>query len=343
MTSLISNPPYNMRWNPSGKDHSLPCDVPKSSANFAFVFDGLERVEGRAVFLLPNSVLNSAQERTCRRYLVEQGLLSAVIALPERMFEATSIPVCLLVLDKGRRRDDVLFLDLTKQCGERTRLQRGQYGKNSHSGRMYRKRVRIIQPELADRVCKLVDSREDLPEWAALAGKKELADAEWELAPKRWTGSVGLRSSSTREIGDIVDDLNRVNEYRNTLRLVVNETLARKFGLLESAELMRRASRHNEALNPALKSICGKELMQQDWIMLTRNRNELKFENRHPTELSEILLLILQQHKAHLMFLNNMENRYLVELRDVLLPQLMNGEINVEDFELCEIDEVTTA
>ena len=33
--------------------------------------------------------------------------------------------------------------------------------------------------------------------------------------------------------------------------------------------------------------------------------------------------------KAHVMFLNNEENRVLAELRDALLPKLMNGEINI--------------
>ena len=333
-----------MRWNPLDRNRSLPCDVPASNANFAFIFDGLERVEGRAVFLLPNSVMETGNtaEISCRRYLVEHGLLSAVIALPEKMFESTSIPVCILVFDKAQRHDTILFINATAQCENETRIQRGQYGGNAHTGREYKKLIHIVQQELADEICRLVDTQEKLPAWAALVRKEELAGAEWELTPKRWI-NVESQPELAREFGAIVDDLNRVNEYRNTLRLFINENLAKRLGMYENAECMKQANQENEGLNQWLKKICGKELIRQDWIMLTKDKNVFKFENRHPTELSEILLLILQQYKAHLMFLNNMENRYLAELRDALLLKLMNGEIDVSDLEVGEDNGVTTA
>ena len=34
--------------------------------------------------------------------------------------------------------------------------------------------------------------------------------------------------------------------------------------------------------------------------------------------------------KQHIMYLNNEENRYLIELRDALLPDLMSGKIDLE-------------
>ena len=37
----------------------------------------------------------------------------------------------------------------------------------------------------------------------------------------------------------------------------------------------------------------------------------------------------LQMWKQHIMYLNNEENRYLVELRDALLPDLMSGKIDL--------------
>ena len=40
---------------------------------------------------------------------------------------------------------------------------------------------------------------------------------------------------------------------------------------------------------------------------------------------------ILQMWKQHIMYLNNEENRYLIELRDALLPDLMSGKINLND------------
>lgn len=40
---------------------------------------------------------------------------------------------------------------------------------------------------------------------------------------------------------------------------------------------------------------------------------------------------ILQMWKQHIMYLNIEENRFLLELRDALLPDLMSGKIDVSD------------
>lgn len=106
-TSLISNPPYNMRWTPPALAGFLPQYTgyeipPASNANMAFILSALNRIEDRAVILLPNSVLSSGQkqEQTIRQQLIRQNLLLAVISLPANMFESTNIPTCLLVFDK---------------------------------------------------------------------------------------------------------------------------------------------------------------------------------------------------------------------------------------------------
>ncbi|MEG2344196.1 MAG: hypothetical protein RSB52_08550 [Acidaminococcaceae bacterium] len=45
-------------------------------------------------------------------------------------------------------------------------------------------------------------------------------------------------------------------------------------------------------------------------------------------EVSPILMMIFQAYKQHVYHLNQDENRYLAELRDALLPDLMSGEID---------------
>jgi type I restriction enzyme M protein len=52
-------------------------------------------------------------EGVIRAALVEAGLVSCVVALPERLFRSTPIPACLwfLARDTGGRRGEVLFID----------------------------------------------------------------------------------------------------------------------------------------------------------------------------------------------------------------------------------------
>ena len=42
-------------------------------------------------------------------------------------------------------------------------------------------------------------------------------------------------------------------------------------------------------------------------------------------------MLIFNMWKQHIYYLNIEENRYLVELRDALLPELMSGKIDVSE------------
>lgn len=153
--SLISNPPYNMRWKapqlagflPQYAGYEIP---PDSNANMAFVLSALNWAENRAVILLPNGVLASGQkqEQSIRKQLIAQNLLLAVISLPGNMFESTSIPTCLLVFDKHKETRKIAMVDLTDKCDEEIRDQRGQFGGASHEGRTYHKTIKVISDSI---------------------------------------------------------------------------------------------------------------------------------------------------------------------------------------------------
>ena len=63
--------------------------------------------------------------------------------------------------------------------------------------------------------------------------------------------------------------------------------------------------------------------------MTSKKKNEIRFENNSKDILSSILVLVLNSWKQHIFYLNQEENRYLAELRDALLPELMSGKIEV--------------
>ena len=72
-----------------------------------------------------------------------------------------------------------------------------------------------------------------------------------------------------------------------------------------------------------------KKIEKEKFISITKNAGEFKFENGSKDRASTILMSILQIWKQHIMYLNNEENRYLIELRDALLPDLMSGKIEL--------------
>ena len=117
--AIVANPPFSLRWEPSDamgedvrfKSHGL---APKSAADFAFLLHGFHflKEEGVMAIILPHGVLfrGGAEERI-RTKLLKDGHIDTVIGLPANLFYSTGIPVCILVLKKCKKPDDVLFIN----------------------------------------------------------------------------------------------------------------------------------------------------------------------------------------------------------------------------------------
>jgi type I restriction enzyme M protein len=117
--AIVANPPFSLRWEPNDaladdarfKNHGL---APKSAADFAFLLHGFHflKDEGVMAIILPHGVLfrGGAEERI-RTKLLKDGHIDTVIGLPSNLFYSTGIPVCILVLKKCKKPDDVLFIN----------------------------------------------------------------------------------------------------------------------------------------------------------------------------------------------------------------------------------------
>ncbi len=117
--AIVANPPFSYRWEPKDdmgddvrfKNHGL---APKSAADFAFLLHGFHflKDQGAMAIILPHGVLfrGGAEERI-RTKLLKDGHIDTVIGLPANLFYSTGIPVCILVLKKCKKPDDVLFIN----------------------------------------------------------------------------------------------------------------------------------------------------------------------------------------------------------------------------------------
>jgi type I restriction enzyme M protein len=117
--AIVANPSFSYRWEPTDaladdvrfKSHGL---APKSAADFAFLLHGFHYLkdEGVMAIILPHGVLfrGGAEERI-RTKLLKDGHIDTVIGLPANLFYSTGIPVCILVLKKCKKPDDVLFIN----------------------------------------------------------------------------------------------------------------------------------------------------------------------------------------------------------------------------------------
>jgi type I restriction enzyme M protein len=88
--------------------------APKSAADFAFLLHGFHylKPEGVMAIILPYGVLfRGGAEECIRTKLLKDGHIDTVIGLPANLFFSTGMPVCILVLKKCKKPDDVLFIN----------------------------------------------------------------------------------------------------------------------------------------------------------------------------------------------------------------------------------------
>lgn len=120
--AVVANPPFSYRWKPNEalsedfrfKSYGL---APKSAADFAFLLHGFHFLgsEGTMAIILPHGVLfRGGAEARIRTKLLKDNNIDTVIGLPANLFFSTSIPVCILVLKKCKKYDDVLFINASE-------------------------------------------------------------------------------------------------------------------------------------------------------------------------------------------------------------------------------------
>lgn len=129
--AVVGNPPYSQHWDRD--DHESDDRyrgyglAPETKADYAFLLHDLYHLRpetettpgGIMTIVLPHGVLfrgnkDDGNEGTIRKQLIEKNNIDAIIGLPANIFYGTGIPTIIMVLKKGRKASDVLFIDASK-------------------------------------------------------------------------------------------------------------------------------------------------------------------------------------------------------------------------------------
>ncbi|MBK0420701.1 SAM-dependent DNA methyltransferase [Leucobacter sp. CSA2] len=191
---VIANPPFNVSdwWDATLADdprwkYGTP---PQSNANFAWVQHFLHHLapHGTAGFVLANGSLSSKSggEGEIRQRLVEAGLVDCIVAMPDKLFFNTGIPVSLWFVSKGRdgnghraRAGEVLFIDARKL------------------GHMESRRLRVLSDKDIAKIADIYHewrnhdgNYENDPGFARSATIEEIAEHGFVLTPGRYVGAA---------------------------------------------------------------------------------------------------------------------------------------------------------
>ena len=179
--AIVANPPFSYRWEPTeemGKDFRFKNYglAPKSAADFAFLLHGFHflREDGTMAIILPHGVLfRGGKEGLIRKKLLNDGNIDAVIGLPSNLFYSTGIPVCILVLKKCKKNDDVLFINASSS-------------ENFEKG----KRQNTLRKEDVTKIVETYQYRKDVERYSRRVSMCEIKDNDYNLNISRYVSTA---------------------------------------------------------------------------------------------------------------------------------------------------------
>jgi len=124
---ILANPPYSIKsWNrtefekdPYGRNiYGTP---PQGCADYAFqqhIIKSLEEKNGRCAILWPHGVLFRDAEEDMRKKMIEADVVEAVIGLGPNLFYNSPMEACILICNKGKKKDrqgSILFINAVNE------------------------------------------------------------------------------------------------------------------------------------------------------------------------------------------------------------------------------------
>jgi type I restriction enzyme M protein len=174
---VVANPPFSLeKWGHEKAEadkfgrfrRGIP---PKTKGDYAFVLHMIETLKpkaGRMGVVVPHGVLfRGAAEGKIRKKLIDENLLDAVIGLPEKLFYGTGIPAAILVFRRGKKSNDVLFIDASREFSS---------GKNQNQ----------LTDENLEKVIETYRARQDVNKYAHVAAMDEIQENDYNLSIPRY-------------------------------------------------------------------------------------------------------------------------------------------------------------
>lgn len=123
--TVVANPPFSLdKWGADEAEHDQyrrfwRGTPPKSKGDWAFISHMIEVAyegRGKVGVVVPHGVLfRGASEGKIRQQTIDENLLEAVIGLPANLFFGTGIPAAIVIFNKGKKTDNVLFIDASRE------------------------------------------------------------------------------------------------------------------------------------------------------------------------------------------------------------------------------------
>ncbi len=232
---VLANPPFNIKdWARSEDDPRWRYGVPpERNANFAWMQHILSKLapNGVAGVVMANGTMTSTQsgEGEIRQAMLEDDVVSCILALPSQLFRGTQIPVCVWFFAKNKdagvrgsidRRGEVLFID-ARELGHM--VDRTERAFSDDDIELIANTFRTWRGRPSAK-----GEYEDVPGFCKSATLEEIREADYMLTPGRYVGIpeaaaddepiVEKLARLTRELNKALDESARLDaEVRKQL------------------------------------------------------------------------------------------------------------------------------
>lgn len=216
--NVIMNPPYSMKWEPIEHPQYTSYGKMPKTADFPFVLHGLSLLKegGTLLAILPHGPLFRGQkEGDIRRELLKRNVIDAVIGIPEKLFMNTGIPVVILVLKNKRQRNDVLFIDATKDFTKQ--------GK-----------INILEPTHIDKIAAAYKSRGEIKKFSHVATMGEIEKNDFNLNIPRYVDT--FEEEETEPLDQCLCDLADIEKEIHNSELAFGKMINQLVGTTEQAQ-----------------------------------------------------------------------------------------------------------
>lgn len=176
---VLANPPFSQNYKKSELtykerfSHFMPENGKKGDYMFVQHMIASLKSDGKMGVVMPHGVLfRGSEEGKFRKHLIEEReILEAVIGLPSGLFYGTGIPASLLIINKAKKDDKILFINADAEYKE---------SKNQN----------LLRPEDIEKINYVYQNKLELDKYSKLVTLEELEKEDFNLNIRRYVDNT---------------------------------------------------------------------------------------------------------------------------------------------------------
>jgi type I restriction enzyme M protein len=210
---VVANPPFSLdKWGADDAEndpykrfvYGIP---PKSKGDYAFVEHMVASANenGTVAVVLPHGVLfRGASEGKIRKGLIDDNYLDAVVGLPQNLFFGTGIPACILVFNKNKKTNDVIFIDASKEF---------ESGKNQN----------VLRDLDIEKIAETYNERKEIEKYSHIASLEEIKENDYNLNIPRYVDT--FEEEEPVDLNQVKEDISKIEIELKTIQKEMDKYL----------------------------------------------------------------------------------------------------------------------